>query len=478
MNKKRIKTIPNLAPAMIMLPAFCLGVVFQRLLDLSFYLLFGFYLSTLILGIIFKKNKYFTIPVVVLSFLSGELLYKNITTKETNHIDSVVRPASIHLKVKGKVATDPEVRTEKTTFLFRADNILFENRDIRTSGMVLVNYYGMSPVSYGKVVILEGKLFKPYNFSGGFDYRAFLNRRGIYRILSVNKENNVQSLKDTLSNPLKKLSFWLKSKIKRCFAKYLDFAKANLLNGIILGERANLAPLIKEAFVRTGTAHILAISGLNVGVLAFFFLVLFKALNIPKKTRFIITIIFLLIHAVMVGLQPSIVRATVMGVILLVGLLLQRQVNIYNSLAISALVILCVNPNQLFDIGFQLSFLSVYAIVCFSGRIDAFFMRGNKINKALQFVLKSFSVSLSATLGTFGIIAYNFKIISLISILANLVIVPLVNIILVLGFGLFLVDVFVPYFSVFFAKTISVSLSILVLAALKLSNLPFSCITW
>lgn len=194
----------------------------------------------------------------------------------------------------------------------------------------------------------------------------------------------------------------------------------------------------------------------------------------------------LVIHMLAVGASSSVVRATLMALIVLIAYLMDREPHIINSLSLAALFILGYNPLQIFDIGFQLSFISVSGIVILSPRIISLFkispallgrIKGGvkqKLNILVRVMLNSFSVSLSAWLATFGFVAYYFRIISPVTILANLIIVPLASLAIILGFTLSLSAMACPVVSPSIAATTNFVLVFLFKAAYCLSHLPFA----
>ena len=134
------------------------------------------------------------------------------------------------------------------------------------------------------------------------------------------------------------------------------------MRAILLGDRSELPKRLNESFRNSGTMHILAISGLNVALLAGAFLFLFKLLRLKREIYYILTMLSLIFLMVLTGSSASVVRATIMCIIFLTGKLLGRPVDAYNSLGTAALIILAINPKDLFDIGFQLSFIAVGSI--------------------------------------------------------------------------------------------------------------------
>ena len=172
----------------------------------------------------------------------------------------------------------------------------------------------------------------------------------------------------------------------------------------------------------------------------------------------------------MTGASTPVVRATVMAIVFLAAYLLKREPDIYNSLSLAALFILAVNPKQLFDIGFQLSFASVISIVYLYPKIKtALGIERLKIGY-LRFIVDGCLVSLSAWLGTLGFIAYYFKIISPITVIANIFIVPLAAGITLCGFSLSLISLILPALAPFFASTSELT----TLALLKINALLVS----
>jgi competence protein ComEC len=169
--------------------------------------------------------------------------------------------------------------------------------------------------------------------------------------------------------------------------------------------------------------------------------------------RYILAISLLIIYCILTGAKPPVVRATVMASILLFAYFLKREINTYNSLSLAALIILAVNPWQLFEVSFQLSFLSVISIVWLSPKIKSMFPQ--KVNKIpwIGFLISIFSVSFAAWLGLLPLIAYYFGILSPITILANMIIVPYMTTIVASGFSLALIGILVPSLTPIFAAS-------------------------
>jgi competence protein ComEC len=260
-------------------------------------------------------------------------------------------------------------------------------------------------------------------------------------------------------------SLWLRAKLEQTIRRYLSDLPAAILSAMVLGQKQSIPWLVNNHMVKSGTVHILVVSGFNVGIVAFIFNLLLKIMRIRPKARIILTIICLFVYCLTTGASNPVVRATVMGTVFLSARILKREADIYNCLACAALFILAARPGQLFDIGFQLSFASVLAIACLYPRIKSFLRLENLKAKAIRFICEGCLVSFCAWIGTMGIIAYNFRIVSPITVLANIFIVPLAALITLCGFSLVLCGSFCP----FLGKIISITTAMLITLLLNIN---------
>lgn len=432
-----------------------------------------------------KNNVRFSFIFLLLCFGLGALHTRNYFYLSYNHIGRLNLQKSKPVQVCGIVASDPAIGRRKVSFSLGLKKIAIREKVYEAEGRLLVNVFKAEQLgsrrlqpalSYGDELRLEGNLYRPFNFGGQvFSYRDYLRYQGIAYILNLRKEDSVTVL-GRKGSRINALAFRLKHKLKGVFNKYLWPENSRILEGIILGERQNFPPAIRQAFIQTGTSHIIAISGFNVGIVAFIALILLKALAIKRKVRYGITIPLLILHMCAVGAGASVVRATIMAVIVLFAYVIEREPHIINNLSLAALVILGYNPLQIFDVGFQLSFVSVLGILLLSPKIIrllpsqglAFLTRLSLVRS----LIISFSVSFAAWIATSGFIAYYFRIVSPITLLANLIIVPATSLIIILGFTLGVSAMFFPMLAPSVAATTNCALGLLVKITSYLSRLP------
>ncbi|MFA5144741.1 MAG: ComEC/Rec2 family competence protein [Candidatus Omnitrophota bacterium] len=441
---------------------FCLGIIAASKIRIYPPLLYSLAAISLIAAWgSFKKRILFDIFLSCLIFSFGAVLLKNTQALPGCHIARLIPYKSGPSFLIGVIDNEPYYQASSTSFILKAEKIGINETWLKARGKVLAKVFGKNRFSYGDRLLLRGKLYRPFSFSGGFDYRDYLKRQGIYCVLSVKKGEMIKRLDRHAGNPLTFLGYMARSNMKAAFDKNLPSFSANIFNALILGERQNLPFWVNDGLLKSGTIHIIAISGFNIGIVAFMALLILKIIRIPRKPRYMLTIIFLFVYCVLTGANPPVVRATIMAIVLLFSYFLKREVDIYNSLSLAALIILAINPWQIFEISFQLSFLSIIFIVWLTPKITAIFPPGLcKINWA-RFLALTFSVSFAAWLGLLPLIAYYFKIITPVALIANMIIVPYASIIVASGFTLMLLGILAPSLAPVFAASCELSISLL-----------------
>jgi competence protein ComEC len=330
--------------------------------------------------------------------------------------------------VEGRLAEEP-VRwaTDRTRFLLDVDGF-FDKTDRRpASGRIQVTLYGeTAPVGEGQRVSVELKLSRPRGFRnpGGFDYPAFLRREGILLVGSGRAESLVPLTPDEPPRPVR-VKRWAVAAI----GAHLPESSAALLAGLILGEKTGLPREADEAFRRAGVYHILAVSGFNVALLASSVFFVLTALGVSRRTTAVTAGAALIGFALVVGGQASVLRATVMGVLLLAAMLLDRESQLMNALALAALVLLAWRPGDLWDPGFQLSFAAtagiIYLAPSITSRLAALGWPG--------WLATAVAVSVGAQAAVTPVMLTHFNQLSLVGIAANLIVVPLAAVATTLG---------------------------------------------
>ncbi|MDV6168950.1 ComEC/Rec2 family competence protein [Flavobacterium sp. DG1-102-2] len=292
---------------------------------------------------------------------------------------------------------------------------------------------------------------KPLNPSQ-FDYAAYMQKQDVFHQLKL--RNNF--IRVGTDHSFDYYIGRLREKLINSFAlHHFSLPVQNTINALLLGQRQDMDTETNNAYRDAGVLHILAISGLHFAVLFYVLTYLFKPLNRFKKkgklTRLLLILSMLWGFAFITGLSASVVRSVVMFSFISIGQQLNRNTSVYNSLAVSMLVLLIAEPNFLFDAGFQLSYLAVFFIVWLQP-----FYKNLKASKyaAINYFSDTMLVSLAAQLGVLPLSLYYFNRFPLLFLAANLIVIPLSNVILLLGLFVLMLNFIWIDAALFFGKAL------------------------
>lgn len=425
-------------------------------------------------------NCFLIVTFIVASFLSYEFSTRVFSSRHiTNFVD-----LNEKVIVVGTVKGLPDQKRDRVEIELETDQILHGKVRQAVQGKILVRIWQQKFFpGHGEKLQIHGKLYGPRGERnpGEFNYKKFLAADGIYGMMNIYNPMDVIAVD---SSPRKSIPYFI-SRLKRRFYFSLDELYHDkvgaILKALLLGERGEISPELKNAFINCGVIHALAISGLHVGYIIFIFFTLFSLIRFSYEARIIAVLISLLVYNMIVGFQPPVVRASLMAGIFLVGRLLQRQTDILNIISAAALIILLINPQQLFLASFQLSFAAVISIVFLYQRLKIFFDKSSLFTKLSShkvgdFFGKLFLVTLAAQLGTLPLVAYYFHRISIISLLMNLAVIPLLGIIIALGLLSLMTSLVSIPIAQFYANTNTVLLESMIRVLEKFGQYEFSAI--
>jgi competence protein ComEC len=287
------------------------------------------------------------------------------------------------------------------------------------------------PLGETQRVLVDARLHRPagYRNPGGFDYPAHLRRDGILLVGHARADRLVALVPDV---PPWRVA--IKRWAVATITERLPETSGALLAGLLLGERTSIPPASDEAFRRAGVYHILAVSGFNVALLAGAVFAGLALCGVPRRGAALVAAAALVGFALVVGAQPSVLRATVMGLLLLIALLLDRRSQLPNALALATIGLLLWRPGDLWEPGFQLSFAATAGIVYLAPWITG----GLEARGWPRWLAAAVAVSLGAQAAVTPLMAAHFNQLSLIGVVANLAVVPLAAVATTLGMGVLL----------------------------------------
>lgn len=337
--------------------------------------------------------------------------------------------------------------------------------------IVYINKKNKKLLEYGDLIEIKGEYSAPEvarNYKG-FDYSQYLKTLNIYGIIKVEESKIIN--KNQLSPILISINN-IKEKMIDNANRNMPKRTANLLLGILIGERDNIQEDIIESFRTANLSHILAVSGAHTSYIILGITYLISKSKTPKRIGYIITIINLLIFIIITGASYSVVRACIMAIVVIGAKICYRKENFFTSICISLIIILIQNPFAINDIGLKLSFMGTAGIVIFNKSITNFFIK----LKIKQKIAEALSVTFSAQLMIMPITILNFNTISLTFFISNILASPLLGIIIIFGFiSIFISSILNPISKILFL-ILHIFLELLILVSKVTEKIPGSSI--
>lgn len=452
-------------PLCIATICYIIGIIMGLYLS-SFGIVFWLCLLLFIIAFSFNKKMCVYILIIIIGFSYIKLIdysYEkdyNFANSKENYI------------IEGVVVSDKRDKEYKEVYDLDVKKI--DGVKIKGNKKYLLNIKKSKEmnIKFGDYIKINAKIELPSKARNymGFDYQRYLKSKKIIatiivvenvEILDVNKANIAENIFNSVRNNIKEIMYKLLPKDAR-----------ELAVGMMIGDKDELDAKIEEDFKNSNLTHMLAVSGAHISyVILGLNLMLKKTSN---RFRKIFIICFLIFFVGVTDFTPSVQRASIMAILLLVSTMLYRSQDTYTSIAFSGLVILIINPYSFFDIGFQLSFGGTIGIVLmYNNLIKKIKTKGKLVN----YIVSSICVSVCANLIIIPIMTYNFNTVSLTFWISNLLAGPFLGVIIILGFCVYLLS-----FVIFpVAKIISIPLKYLIYILLVIvkycSKIPFSSIT-
>lgn len=405
--------------------SFVIGVFIESLIKIPLSALGGFFISGISLITIFwsKNKKAVVAGLCLLLFAFGGLRFLQ---KETSGSLSQLNDKG-RVTIIGAIRDLPVATPNSQKFVAEARQVVINGKVYEINGSALVTANPLPLFKYGDLFEISGQLNEPENFQD-FDYKNYLAKSDIYSLMDYPE---IKILAPGKSSKIKASLFWLKGKFEETIKKLLPEPEAGFLAGLTLGESKNLPDDLSLAFQKTGTSHIVALSGYNITIIASFIMTIFGWFMLRKNLRFWLATLAILFFTILTGAASSVVRASIMGFLVLLAANQGRLFSVRNALVFAGGFMIFLNPKILrFDIGFQLSFLATAGLIWISPVFEKLFDKLPKI-----FGLKGILIAtLSAQLAVLPLILINFSRLSIIAPLANLAILIFIPSTMLFGF--------------------------------------------
>lgn len=413
--------------------AYILGVLISINIFLGSLVLLIMAASLLCISfILIRKNRWqYSFPIILIVFMLVGILNCNRVWYRKSILPDF---ADKNVTVQGQIIDFPHYGGDKDVYVIKTRSIVHGQKVIAVDDRIyLAIYKDKSKISpryhKGDILAIRGSIAIPPGRRNPkcFDYRAFLKRQGINATMGV-RPYSISYIGKGKINPLEKCIYNSRIKMERVIDSCVGDVYAKFIKTIILGERWLLPSDISEDFAQTGLAHILSISGLHVGFILAGISFILDRFYLSRISAFSIKTFIIVLYCALIGAPHTAIRSTIMAIVYLGGQVLDKKADPLNTISIAAFCILLLNPLAIMDVGFQLSFIAVLGIISFYERFNQKFIHFPR------YIRVSISTTLAAQIGVWPIIAYNFNTISPISLIANIVLVPLAGLLIILSF--------------------------------------------
>jgi competence protein ComEC len=426
------------------------------------------------------------------TFIVGifDIQKQNYSIRTNHHI--LQHAGSGKKTIEGIVMESPSSYPDKNVLIVRCVRVIKNGAYIPVAGQIRLIIPADINYSYGDFIRFHCALKKIQSFRnpGGFDYERYLNSQGIYATGFIADTSGIILLRGNAASYLKLRLESFRMHLREMIYRNAPSPQREIIEAMTIGNQTAIPTDIRDNFSKTGTSHILSISGLHIGMVAAmaFFIIslllksseyLMLRFNIIKVSA-AVAFILVLFYALIAGMGVTVLRSALMALVFLIALIFGRQRDLYNTLALAGLVILIISPTALFDISFQLSFLAVLSLIYIVPRFGNLSFGQLSILPAwsqsiIRYLYISIIVCLAATIGTLPLIVYYFNRVSNVTIIANLIAVPLLGTLALATAMLFLLTaLFLPAVAGFFVKITSLFVMISIEIINKLASFAWS----
>lgn len=421
------------------------GIILNRIINIQTNILLALIFSFLLIFLLLLKKDESEFYLLKLILISCSVILASALTLSVNKInytdfdDKLEREKNV--SVIGEIKKIDLLRSYEINLNLKCDSIKFGNKyqpvdcefylRIRDEKSSLDSLFELLKPGYNISTAGTFSEGRSQRNPGEFNFKNYLHSIGISGILTTYKAEDVKILDNRINyfnNIIHQIRVYLGNQIE---SLHLPLS-SGFIKGLLLSDRSEIDYDSKIQFINTGVIHVLSVSGLHVAYVAMIFIICFGRLSLYLRS--ILTILGLILFMFITNSPVPVVRSVVMASVIITTFLLNRTTNVINSLAISALAILLISPDELFSPSFQLSFAAVFGMAAITPPITDYIHSLKLKSTAIKYLLLFFAVSFGAQAGTLPLTLYYFGKLSIISFIANLFIVPVTGMIIAIAF--------------------------------------------
>lgn len=402
--------------------------------------------------IIFNKKCIFLFIISAIIFNLYVLILNNIYKNFYKQVEEKV-------KIEAVIVSSKTEKEYYNSYTIKGTNSIFKNKKF----ILYVNKN--IELEYSNKVVIEGTFIEPNEARNykGFNYKKYLQTNKVYGTI---KSSNVKIIKTNNVNIILKTNYKIRNNIIKKIRKILPQKTSGLLIGLLLGDNSYMEEETVEYFRKSSLAHILAVSGAHVSYIILGLTYFTNISKMGKKSGYFFIIFSLIAIIFLTNFALSVIRASIMTIILIISKIFHKKADIKNIIAISILIILIVNPYSIMSLSMQLSYLGTIGVIFLSPIIY------KKINKLIKTkykekLLKPISVSIGAQIMLLPVMVVNFNTISFTFLISNLIASPLFGISIIIG----IILIFISFIALSLAKKIGILLDIILKTLILISKI-------
>jgi len=471
-------------PFLFLAPSLAAGIFLSSLIpapvSIWIVVLIFFLINSWFFFSVLKKTQASFVCILLATFFLGSALHtfhNNSYEKNSLHTLS----SEDYLDFYGHLFKSPSRGQNKDYLYLKIEKIIDQDKEIKIQGNLRVTVPHSkepSPLSdlYNlDAVKISARLSPPYGYR---NFKVppmdmYLKNRNIHRTAFTKSPLLVEKLRSGKKYSVFRMISLLRRKMQMNIENHFSNTRNQALSpqgavveALLLGERGRMDPEYSQSLQQAGIYHLFAISGAHIAIITFLLFSLFRLLRLPNRASYFLLIFFLTFFAFLVEGRPSVLRAAIMAIAFLVGKLIWRNVDLLNTLSISAFILLFFNPFNLFSLGFQLTFGATLSIILFFPKIMKF------LPKLPLRISEIFALSLTAQLGVLPLIALNFNRVTFASLLLNFAAIPLVGVIMALGYVFLMFSATVSLIADILSRLIHILIDILMAISHILDPFP------
>ena len=462
-------------PILIITIGYLIGIIYGLYFKIS--IAFAFVIIY-VLYLLYKLNNKFSritiirylkvllnLKIVIIFFVSAIISNTYLLCLNSKYNKFYENPPSI---IKGQAVIIGGKVEKEYNYIY---TIKMKNGNYKNKRFILSVKKGESKLEYGDLIKLEGEYVMPNETRNykGFNYREYLKTKKIFGTIKGDI-NNIEVIEKNKINKALIITNKLRNSIIEKIESLLPEKTKGLFEGILLGNKTDMSEEIIEDFKTSNLSHILSVSGAHTSYIIIGISYILSKSKMSKKHVYIITIAVLVVFMFLTNFTPSVIRACLMGILVLCAKIFYCKVDFATSISLAVVITLIYNPFLINEIGFQLSYLGTIGIILFNKNMEKLFYKIKINNK----IVKIISVTFSAQIMIMPIMALKFNTISLTFFISNILASPILGIIMILG----ITTLFVSFISYSIAKMLAIilnfSLEVLIYISDFCSKIPFS----